>query len=157
MANYSPEEIAAFKEKDLRISRLAILKSLIEKSEDIYAVQKITELAEIYIDYVYSERIAERRDATKRGQAGCVASDAKGIEAKPTSSAEWEQIAKGLNLAIPTSQNIKILNLVAIEYKKAYKASANPSDILVHIINTYGKYPTKTESVEKVVQSLTGI
>jgi hypothetical protein len=140
---YTKEEVKAFAEKDLRISKLAIVKSLIEKLplEDAYDVQKITDLAEKYIDYVYEER----REATKRGQVGCVASDTEGVK--------WEQIAEGLNLAKPNSQNIKMLNLLLDEYKKAYKASANPSTILVHIINTFGEYPTKTKSVETVVKS----
>ena len=138
---YSNAEIRAFAEKDLRISKLAITKSLIEKSEDIYDVEKVTELAEKYIDYVYEER-----RSTKRGNAGCVASSAK-------HKTNWEQIAIGLNLAIPNATNIKMLNLLLDEHKKAYKASANPSDILVHILETFGRYPAKTESVSKVVQS----
>lgn len=142
---YSKEEVKAFAEKDLRISKLAIVKSLIDKlsEEDVNEVCKVTELAEKYIDYVYAERkdVSERSNGAKRGQAEQV---------------EWEQIAEGLNLAIPTSQNIKILNQVIDEYKKAYKASANPSEILVHIFNTFGKYPTKTESVSKVIDNLKG-
>jgi len=147
MVAYTKDEIKAFVDKDLRISKLAITKSLIEKSEDIYAVQKITELAEKYIDYVYEERSA------KRGSVNSVVD-----KAKPT---EWEKVAVGLNLAIPNSQNIKMLNQLADEYKEAQKASDNPSEynwsrstILVHILNTFGQYPTKTESVKKIVESL---
>lgn len=144
MGNYTREEIKSFVEKDLRISKLAIVKSLIEKLplEDVCEVNKITELSEKYVDYVYEER----KETTKRGQAGCVASNTEGTK--------WEQIAQGLNLAIPNSQNIKMLNLLLDEYKKAYKASANPDSILVHIINTFGEYPTKTKSVETVLKSL---
>jgi len=144
MGQYTEKEIQEFRDKDLRISKLAIVKSLIEKLplEEIYEVNKVKELAEKYVDYVYEER----KETTKRGQAGCVASNTK---------PDWGQIAIGLNLAIPNSQNIKILNQVLGEYKKANKASANPNDVLVHILNTFGKYPAKTESVEKVVQSLT--
>ena len=146
---YSKEEIKAFAEKDLRITKLAIEKSLIEKLplEDVYGVTKVTELVEKYVDYTYEERRdkPERKEATKRGQVASVGDNAERID--------WEQIAIGLNLAIPTSQNIKILNQVVDEYKKAYKASANPKDILVHILNTFGKYPHNPESVSKVVQS----
>ena len=147
---YSETEIKAFAEKDLRISKLAITKSLIEKLplEEIYEVQKVTELSEKYIDYIYAER--QSKCSTKGGQAGCVASDAK-------HQVNWEQIAIGLNLAIPNAENIKILSQIADEYKKAYKASANPKDILVHILNTFGKYPKSQSSVEKVVKSLTEI
>ena len=158
--------MAYSKEEGLVISKLAILKSLIENcsKEDIYEVKKITELVEKYIDYVYKERkkITERKETTKRGQVASVGDNAKGTEAKPTSFAKWEQIALGLNLAIPNSQNIKILNQIADEYKKATKASANPkeakptssADILVHIMDTFGKYPHNPESVSKVVESL---
>lgn len=145
---YSKEEIKAFAEKDLRISKLAIVKSLIEKAEDIYEVQKITELAEEYINYVYEERrdISERKDATKRGDVSCVTD--------PTEP-KWGELAVGLNLAIPTSQNVKILNQILDEYKQAHKASANPTDVLSHCINRFGGYPAKTESVSKVIKSLT--
>ena len=141
---YTEKEVKAFAKKDLRISKLAIVKSLIEKLplEEVYDVHKVKELAERYVDYVY----LERKETTKRGQVAGVGDNTEGVK--------WEQIAKGLNLAIPNSQNIKMLNLLLDEYKKAYKASANSSDILVHIINTFGEYPTKTKSVETVVKSL---
>ena len=146
---YSKEEVKAFAEKDLRITKLAILKSLIEKlsEEDVNEVCKITDLVEKYVDYVYEERRdkQEHKETTKRGQVASVGDNTEGTK--------WEQIALGLNLAIPNSQNIKILNQVADEYKKAYKASANPSDILVHVINTFGKYPHNPESVSKIVSS----
>jgi hypothetical protein len=145
MSNYSKEEIVEFKAKDLRISKLAIVKSLIEKLplEDIYEVEKVKELAEKYIDYVYEERSA------KRGQVASV-----GDETKQTP--DWEQIAVGLNLAIPTSQNVKILDCVCDEYKKANKASANPKDVLTCCIEKFGTYPTKSSSAEKVVKLLKG-
>ena len=148
---YSKEEIKAFAQKDLRISKLAIVKSLIEKLplEEIYEVNKVEKLAERYVDYIY----AERKETTKRGQAKPTSYADVASVGDNTEGTKWEQIAKGLNLAIPNSQNIKILNQVTDEYKKAYKASANPDDILVHIINTFGKYPHNPESVEKVVQS----
>ena len=142
---YTKDEIKSFQEKDLRISKLAIVKSLIEKSEDIYDVERVTELAEKYINYVYAERSTS---STKGGQAGCVASGTEQIN--------WELIADGLNLAIPTSQNVKILNQVVDEYKKATKASANPTDILNRCISRFGTYPTKPESVSKVVNNLKG-
>lgn len=136
---YSDAEIKEFKAKDLRISKLAIVKSLIEKLplEDIYDVHKVTELSGKYVDYVY----------LKRGEAGCVSSVTK-------YEVDWEQIAVGLNLAIPNSQNVKMLNHLIDEYKKATKASANPKDILVHILNVFGQYPTKIESCKKVLESL---
>lgn len=155
---YTKEEIKVFEDKELRIVRQAILKKLIDNcsKEDVYGVTKVTELTERYVDYVYSERSngAERRDATKRGLAKPTSSADAGCVASNTEGTKWEQIAQGLNLAIPNSQNIKMLNLLLDEYKKAYKASANPDSILVHIINTFGEYPTKTKSVETVLKSL---
>jgi hypothetical protein len=144
MGQWTKEEIKAFADKDLRISKLAIVKSLIEKLplEDAYEVEKITELAEKYIDYVYEER-----RIAKRGQVASVGDDTK-------HEPNWEQVAIGLNLAIPNSQNVKILNQILDEYKKAYKASANPKDVLVCCIDKFGTYPTKSSSVEKVVKQL---
>ena len=149
---YSEKEIKSFAEKDLRISKLAIVKSLIEKLplEDVEKAHKITELSEKYVDYVYKER----KETTKRGQAKPTSSAQVASVGDDTKGTKWEQIALGLNLAIPNSQNIKILNQVADEYKKATKASANPKDILVHIMGTFGKYPHNPESVSKVVESL---
>ena len=95
---YSKEEVKAFENKDLRISKLAITKSLIEKLplEDIYDVKKVTELVEKYINYVYEER------STKGGSVGCVADSIK--------LPNWEQLAEGLNFAIPNAENIKLYN-----------------------------------------------
>lgn len=154
MANYTKEEIQAFADKDLRISKLALVKSLIEKLEleDVYETSKIIDLAEKYIEYVYSER-----NSTSKG--GCVASVGN-AEVRHTSLADakhkpnWEQVAIGLNLAIPNSQNLKVLNQIADEYKKACKASVNPKTILVHIINTFGKYPRQESSVKTILESL---
>lgn len=142
--NYSDAEVKEFKAKDFRISKLAIVKSLIEKLplEDVYEVQKIKKLANKYVEYVYEER----GNGTKRGFVGSIADSTK---------PKWGQIAEGLNLAIPNSQNIKMLNLVMDEYKKAYKASANPNDIITHIINKFGAYPTNPGSVKKIIDSLT--
>ena len=140
---YTKEEIKVFEDKELRIVRQAIMKKLIEKCklEDVYGVTKITELTEKYVDHVYTER----KETTKRGQVASVGDNAEGTK--------WEQIALGLNLAIPNAANIKILNQVVDEYTMAHKASANPKDILVHIINTFGKYPHNPESVSKIVSS----
>lgn len=142
---YSKEEIKVFEDKELRIVRQAILKKLIEvcKQEDVYGVTKVTELTEEYVNYVYTER----SDTTKRGSVGCATDNTKH---KPN----WEQIAIGLNLAIPNATNIKMLNLVIDEHKKAHKASANPKDILVHTFKTFGAYPSNPESVKKIIISL---
>jgi hypothetical protein len=142
---YTTSEIKGFAEKDLRISKLAITKSLIEKLplEEIYEVGKITDLAEKYIVYIYKER----RNVAKRGSVGDVADNTKHF-------VNWEQLAIGLNLAIPNAMNVKILNQVMDEYKQANKASANPKDVLTCCMQKFGTYPTKTGSVKKVVEQL---
>ena len=139
---YSSEEIAGFKAKDLRISKVAILKSLIEKcsEEDVHEVKKIVELAEEYINYVYAER------STKRGSVGCVADS--------ETTVNWVCLAEGLNFAKPNTVNIKILNEVFNEYKQVNKANANPSDILTHIFSRFGKYPNNLSSVKVILESL---
>ena len=141
---YTKEEIKVFEDKELRIVRQAILKKLIEKCklEDVYGVDKVTKLAEKYVDYVYKER----KETTKRGQVTSVGDD--------TGQSSWEVLAQGLNLAIPNSQNVKILNQIFDEYKTASKASANPTDILTCCIDKFGTYPTKSSSAEKVVEQL---
>ncbi len=143
MGKYTPEEIRVFEDKELRIVRQAIIKKLIEKCklEDVYGVNKVTELTEKYVDYVYEER------STKGGKVGCATDSTEHIP-------NWEQLATGLNLAIPTSQNVKILNQILDEYKQAYKASANPKDVLTCCMDRFGAYPKETGSVKKVIKSL---
>ena len=135
---YTKEEIQGFKEKDLRISKLAILKSLIEKCdlEDVNEVLPITGRVDRYMEYINGVT------------GGCVATSEEVVD--------WGEIAVGLNLAIPNATNIKMLNVLLDEHKKAgKKASANPSDILTHIINRFGQLPTKLESVKKILETLT--
>ena len=149
--SYTEAEKQIFRDKELRIVRQAILKKLIEKCklEDVYGVSKVIELSEKYVDYVYEERRdkQERKETTKRGQVASVGDNTK-------HEPNWEQVATGLNFAIPNSQNVKILNQVADEYKKATKANANPADVLVCCIDKFGTYPTKSSSAEKVVKQL---
>jgi len=135
VAIYTEKEIKSFAEKDLRISKLAIVKSLIEKLslEDIYGVNKIIDLSEKYIDYVYSERKGDTEMAI-----------------------DWAHLAEGLNLAKPNTANIKILNLLLDKYKQVNKASANPSDVITHIFRRFGKYPEKQNSIKIILESLKG-
>ena len=144
MPKYSKEEIKVFEDKELRIVRQAILKVLIKacKQEDIYGIDKVTELSEKYVDYVYSERKTER----KMGCASGVTGEKEEIK--------WVELAKGLNLAIPNEENIKILNLIIDEYNKTHKASTNPIEVLSHIMATFGKYPISQKSVSVVLDSI---
>ena len=108
--------------------------------EDVYEVNKICGIADKYVSYVYN--INENPTAI-----GCVADGSK-------VTYNWAEIAEGLNLAIPNEENIKILNLLVDEYKKANKASANPSLILSHIMSSFGRYPTNEGSVGIILNSL---
>jgi len=136
---YSKEEIKSFEAKDLRISKLAIIKSLIEKL-DVEVVNEVNEiicLADKYIDYVYSEKKEIKVNLE----------DEKEVEIS------WVQIAEGLNLAIPNAINIKMLDAVSDEYNKAHKASINPSELLSYIMTKFGRYPSKQQNVDKVLES----
>jgi hypothetical protein len=140
---YSKEEIKAFESKDLRIARESILKPLIEKLdiEDVYNVPKVTELCEQYIEYVYKG--LQNGDSVSGVANGEVALD-------------WRQIAEDGKLPEPNETNIKILDLVVGEYKKVNEADINPLELLVRIVERYGTYPTKKESISKVLSLFEG-
>ena len=137
--SYSKEEVAAFAAKDRRISKLAILKSLIEKLplEVVYEVNKICELTDKYVDYVYN------------GVKPVVCSD----EVTSPNEIDWKKEAETVNVPIPTPENIKILCLVMDEYKQNVSAEGvEPSWLLSTIHNDRGKYPTKKSSVPLVLK-----
>ena len=135
---YSKEEIKSFEAKDLRISKLAIIKKLIEKL-DIEEVQEpentVFPLVNKYVNYVYEEKENEVK-----------------MEDKKEVSISWVQTAEGLSLAIPDATNIKMLDMLSREYNKAHKASINPSDLLSFIMTKFGRYPTKQQNVVKVLE-----
>lgn len=136
--SYSEAEIKAFAEKDLRISKLAIIKSLIEKldSEEIYEPEeKLFPLADRYVNYVY-----EKINIVK-------------LEAKVEDVINWVTTAESLNLAIPKGNEIKALDTLIDKCKKSNPASANHSALLVHIMNKYGRYPTTQQNVAKVLET----
>ena len=137
--SYSSEEIAAFAAKDLRITKLAIQKELIRKldMEDVCEPKNtLFELCDKYVKYTY-EPIKETN-----------------LEDEKEMEISWVQIAEGLSLAIPDAANIKMLDVIADEYKKAHKASINPSDLLSYVTTKFGRYPSKQQNVDKVLEAL---
>lgn len=138
MGNYSKEEIKGFEEKDKRISKLALLKSLIEKLsvEEIYDTKTIFELADKYVDYVY--------DRVK--PAVC--------SSKAVAEISWEEVAKEINVTIPNETNIKVLNVLMDEYKTKFKVGVNKATLLSHIIKAHGKYPTNLNSISLILEQI---
>lgn len=138
---YTEKEIEEFKKKDIRISKQGLIQALITSGkfskEEIEEVNNLCSLAEKYRDYVYNGEKTIGVDS--RPEEPCIV---------------WKQIAEELNLAIPTAQNVKILDALWDEYKAKYKVSANPSILFAHIIDTFGKLPTKKESIVTILESL---
>jgi len=139
MANYTKEEIAAFEAKDRRISWSGIVQALITSGvfskEEIEDVNYLGGLADRYREYVWN-----RVSAT-------------GVGSQAKEEMVWETVAADLNIAIPTQQNIKILDSLMNEYKKVYGSDISMADLLTHIINAFGKYPTNKSSVKTVLES----
>lgn len=136
--SYSKEEIAGFELKDRRISKLAILKSLIERVslEEIYETNKVCELADKYITYVYN------------GVKPAV------CNSEVVAETSWEEVAKRINVTIPNETNIKVLNVLIDKYKNKFKVGVNKATLLSHIVKAHGKYPTNLNSVEVVLKQI---
>lgn len=137
---YSKEEIEAFRLKDLRISKLAIMKELIRKL-DMEVVNEPEEvlfpLVDRYVRHVYKDMESKDEEESK-------------TEVEEVS---WVQLAEGLKLAIPNQQNIKILDAIMAEYKELHKASANPSSMLKLCITSWGKYPKNKSNNQLVIET----
>lgn len=137
--SYTKEEIENFEKKDLRINRVALLKSLFESGilswEELHEVEAVSIVVEQYINYVYNG----------------VKPTTCGSEAE--TEVNWEEVAKKFGVQIPTKQNIKILNLILDECKKNDRV-IEPSTLMAHIINQFHKYPTSDKSVSVVLETL---
>ena len=137
---YSKEEIEAFRLKDLRISKLAIMKELIRKL-DMEVVNEPDEvlfpLVDKYVKHVYKDMESKDEENSKQE-----------VEA-----VSWVQLAEGLKLAKPSEQNIKILDAIMAEYKELHKAGINPSSLLKLCVTSYGAYPKKQQSVKSIVET----
>ena len=144
MPNYSPEEIKGFQEKDLRINRVAVIKSLIESGRNsANEVEENCMIVEQYVKFIYN--VIETKEQTKNGT--------KPFEyVKP----DWVLIGTG---TIPTQEEIKVLDLLWIEYRqlcsgKEQKVSLNPVLLCDLIIKVFGKYPTNKNSISKVLSKI---
>lgn len=143
-SNYSEEEKQEFREKDKRINRVAILKSLIESGKVV--VNEVSEncfLAEQYVEYIYNglpceKEIKEAKQEPKKEEI------------------DWTDIAKKLSIPTLTIQNIKVLTAVISEYKKINSGAViRPSELLDVVYRKFGKYPTSMSSVETILKTLT--
>ena len=130
---YSKEDKEQFRLKDLRINRVALLKSLIESGRNsANEIKENCEMADEYIAYIYSN---------KEGSDQC-------------QNVDWVGIAKELNLDIPNEKNVKALDFCWEQCKKQFKLSANPAILISHIIDKYGRYPTTKSGVETIIKQL---
>lgn len=141
MANYSKEEIESFEKKDLRINRVAILKSLIESGKvGVNEVLENCQIAEQYVEFIYNGLPCEKE---------------KKQETK-IKEIDWEEEAKLMEVPIPTVQNIKVLTAIKAEFKKrSGGVEICPNHLLDQVYKKFGKYPTSVSSVETVLKSLT--
>ena len=138
MANYSKEEIKSFEEKDLRISKLSLLRDVISKVNDLDELkERLDEVKDVVSNLV---------KFTYNGSA-CVSTQA-------AKSIDWIDIAANCGLILPDETNIKILDLIYSEYKTKTKENIRPQEILCHILDRFGRYPKEKESILTVIESL---
>lgn len=135
MSNYTKEEIAEFKAKDKRISKIAILKSLIEgfgESETL-DVQKMCKTADEFVQYIYN-----------------------GLGSKTVGKVEEPfvdnvETMETVELPTPNAIQSNIIN----EIMESYKSVGVPADrdlLKAAIIKEFGKYPSNKSSVDKIMQ-----
>jgi len=144
MGNYSKEEVQAFNDKDLRINRVAILKSLLEsgRSENDQ-IEENCEMANAYVDFVYNglpdAGVGDRQSV-------------KELVVPDTSTIDWIGLAKDNKLAVP--DNIKVFDRLWDEYKKEYGVGSNPAKLLSDVYSAFHKYPTKMDSIKTVLTKI---
>ena len=134
MGNYSEQEIKAFAEKDLRITKLAILKELIARLDMEYVTEPeemLFPLANKYVKYTYEQMKEEQPD---------------------NSTISWVHLAEGLGLPEPSHLTIKILDAVKAEYKQANREDLNASNLLQFLMKEFGGYPTKQAGVVTILR-----
>ena len=143
MSNYSSEEIKVFEDKDRRINRVAILKSLIGSGRNNEEqIKENCEMANAYVEFVYNG-LPDVGVDVGQGVQVLVAPDTM------ESTIDWKSIATDNKLAVP--ENIKVLDRLWDEYKKEYGVGSNPAKLLSDVYNAYHKYPTKMDSIETVL------
>jgi len=144
MGQYSAEEIVAFNEKDLRINRVAICKSLIESGRNkSNEVKENCEMANAYVEFVYNglpdAGVGDRQSV-------------KALVVPDTSTIDWIGLAKDNKLAVP--DNVKVLDRLWDEYKKEYGVGSNPAKLLSDVYSAFHKYPTKMDSIKTVLTKI---
>ncbi len=128
MANYSAEEIRAFKLKDILNSRMSALKAAATNNEGLgKAKEEIQEEADYYFEKL-------RQD--------------QGIVSKP--SKESDVVLNNQQLPEPTLAQKKVLDAIAGKQNKTQVDPQLKADVLRWAEETHGQraYPTKLGSVE---------
>ena len=147
MGQYSAEEIKGFNEKDLRINRVAICKSLIESGRNkSNEVKENCEMANAYVEFVYNG-LSDAGVGDGHGDLIPVVSNTP-----EESTVDWIGLAKDNKLAVP--DNIKVLDRLWDEYKKEYGVGSNPTKLLSDVYGAYHKYPTKMDSIKTVLKRI---
>ncbi|MBE3037083.1 MAG: hypothetical protein IMZ70_08410 [Candidatus Atribacteria bacterium] len=146
MGQYSSEEVKAFDKKDLRINRVAILKSLLESGRNNEEqIKENCEMANAYVEFVYNGLPDVGVDI---GQSVKVLVVPDTVEC----TIDWKVVATDNKLAVP--ENIKVLDRLWDEYKKEYGVGSNPAKLLSDVYGAYHKYPTKMDSIETVLTKI---
>ena len=146
--SYSPEEIKGFQEKDLRINKVAVIKSLIESGRNsANEVEENCMIVEQYVKFIYN--VIETKEQTKSG------TNAK----KVINYSLWDKVTKDNGLPIPNESEKKILNILWDEYKNKCSNGIKPEDLhpvklCGKIIKAFGKYPTSKNSISKVMKAI---
>ena len=138
---YAESEKQEFRDKDLRITGVAIIKSLIESGRN--SANEIKENCEItgqYVNYLYGELKRDKKDQP------VVCSDKAVLEV------DWKQEAESMDVPIPTKENIKVLLSIMEEYKKYSVVEISPNNLLATIYKAYNKYPTNKASTSKILE-----
>lgn len=141
MGNYSQEEIRAFAEKDRRIVRQSSLKvatDIVLHIEDIVTektVLKVKEIAQELTDWVYEKD----QDDDIGGTCPTLGSGPAGITLE--------------QLPVPTSQQKKMLDIIAGKQNKTQIDDQLKTDVLRWAEEVYGQwsYPTKLDSVDTFI------
>ena len=154
MGNYSKDEIAEFKAKDIRISRSGIVQALIQSGvfskDEIVSGLQVIPIAEMYLRWVWDEKEPVRTEDKKNVEKSVELPCNEGMT-------DWEGIAEKSNLPIPTQPQIELLHVLFMNYRQISNVEAsklNIAKLLGQIIKKFGKYPSKESSIKIVMESI---
>lgn len=143
---YTKDEIKKFEEKDKRINRVAICKSLIEsktftKEEILNETDKIFGVAECFVEYVYNGLTMD-----------------KPKQEVQYDYPDWIQYAQVDNFTVPTQEQIKILDVLWAEYKTVCPEqellNMKPEKLLSNLLKEFSAYPSKQNSISIVLRKI---